>query len=59
MLRLNLRFWNSSDAIVLRNVSTRGFDRDFVVKLWRPSKAFILCVPSSEVYEDEVLMNKL
>ena len=32
-----------SFAMVLRNISTRGSDRDFVVKLWRPSKALLTC----------------
>ena len=58
VLQLKSRFLNSSYAMVLRNVSTRSYDRDFMVKLWRPSKAFLLSVPSFKDYEDEVLLNK-
>ena len=58
MIIVKSRFWDSSYATVLRNVSTRGFNRDWVVKLWRPSKALLLCVTSFEDYEDKVLLNK-
>ena len=55
---VEVKVLNLSSATCLRNVSTRGSDCDFMVKLWRPSKALLLCVPSSEDYEDEVLLNK-
>ena len=45
-------------AMCLRNVSTRGFDRDFMVKLLSPFKALLMCVTSSEDYEDKVLLNR-
>ena len=45
-------------ATCLRNVSTRGSDRDFMINPWRPSKALLLCVTNSEYYEDKVLLNK-
>ena len=50
MLQLKSRFWNSSYATVIMNVSTRGSDREFMVKLWRSSKALLMCVTSFEDY---------
>ena len=58
MLQIEVKVLNLSYAMCLRNVSTRGYDCYFVVKLCRPSKALIICVTSSEDYEDEVLLNK-
>ena len=57
-ITVEVKILNTSSATCLRNVSTRGYDRDFMVKLWRPSKALLLCVTSFEDYEDEVLLNK-
>ena len=58
VLQLKSRFWNSSYATVLRNISTRDSDREFVVKLWRHSKALLLSILSSEDYGNEVPVNK-
>ena len=40
---VEVKVLNLSSATCLRNDSTRGSDRDFMVKLWRPSKALLLC----------------
>ena len=55
---VEVKVMNLSFATCLRNVSTIDYDRDFLVKLWRPSKALLLRVTSFEDYEDEVLLNK-